>query len=218
MRRVLVIEDDESFSDALAYMLRRQGFEVACPTGADALAALDRAGADLVLLDQMLCRPPGFEVCQVLREQSDVPVIMLTDSEVDTAAGLVLSADEYVSMPFSWCEPGNQPEGVPPVRCAPATSPPGSRADNSGAQELDRAPCVPKAGPSRISAQVTTLASVGWAAQRGSAFTSGELGPFPGGLPPNPACGLSPHRALQRLMPHARPGSRGCGRGTARRR
>ncbi len=55
MRRVLVVEDEESFSDALSYMLRREGFGVAvCPTGPDALEALDRAGADLVLLDLML--------------------------------------------------------------------------------------------------------------------------------------------------------------------
>ncbi len=105
MRRVLVVEDEDSFSDALSYMLRRQGFEVAvCPTGPDALEALDRAGADLVLLDLMLRRPPGAEVCQALREQSDVPVIVLTDSEVDTAAGLGLCADGYVSKPFSWRE------------------------------------------------------------------------------------------------------------------
>lgn len=105
MRRVLVVEDEESFSDALSYLLRREGFEVAvCPTGPDALEALDRGGADLVLLDLMLCRPPGAVVCRALRERSDVPVIMLTDSEVDTAAGLGLCADGYVSKPFSWRE------------------------------------------------------------------------------------------------------------------
>jgi two-component system response regulator RegX3 len=102
---VLVVEDEESFSDALSYMLHREGFEVAvCPTGPDVLEAFDRAGADLVLLDLMLRRPPGAEVCRALRERSDVPVIMLTDSEVDTAAALGLGADDYVSRPFSWRE------------------------------------------------------------------------------------------------------------------
>jgi CheY-like chemotaxis protein len=84
--RVLVVEDEESFSDALSYMLRREGFEVAvCPTGPDAIEAFDRHGADLVLLDLMLPGLPGSEVCRTLRERSNVPVIMLTakDSEID---------------------------------------------------------------------------------------------------------------------------------------
>src|SRR5204862_2445773 len=77
--RVLVVEDEESFSDALSYMLRKEGFEVAiCATGPDALETFDRTGADLVLLDLMLPGPPGSEVCRSLRERSSVPVIMLT--------------------------------------------------------------------------------------------------------------------------------------------
>src|SRR5215468_9876864 len=104
---VLVVEDEESFSDALSYMLRKEGFDVAvCPTGPDALAAFDRNGADLVLLDLMLPGPPGTEVCRSLRERSDVPVIMLSarDTEVDKAVGLELGADDYVTKPFSWHE------------------------------------------------------------------------------------------------------------------
>jgi two-component system response regulator RegX3 len=104
---VLIVEDEESISDALAYMLRKEGFEVAvCPTGPEALAAFDRNGADLVLLDLMLPGPPGTEVCQSLRERSDVPVIMLTakDTEVDRAVGLELGADDYVTKPFTWRE------------------------------------------------------------------------------------------------------------------
>jgi len=107
MALVLVVEDEESFSDALSYMLRKEGFEVAvCPTGPDALAAFDRDGADLVLLDLMLPGPPGTEVCQSLRERSDVPVIMLSarDTEVDKAVGLELGADDYVTKPFTWQE------------------------------------------------------------------------------------------------------------------
>jgi two-component system, OmpR family, response regulator RegX3 len=104
---VLVVEDEESFSDALSYILRKQGFDVtACPTGPDALAAFDRDGADLVLLDLMLPGPPGTEVCRSLRERSDVPVIMLSarDTEVDKAVGLELGADDYVTKPFTWRE------------------------------------------------------------------------------------------------------------------
>ena len=107
MALVLVVEDEESFSDALSYMLRKEGFEVAvCPTGPEALAAFDRNGADLVLLDLMLPGPPGTEVFRSLRERSDVPVIMLTarDTEVDKAVGLELGADDYVTKPFTWHE------------------------------------------------------------------------------------------------------------------
>ena len=95
MTRVLVVEDEESFSDALSYMLRKEGFEVAvCPTGPDAIEAFDRNGADLVLLDLMLPGLPGSEVCRSLRERSSVPVIMLTakDSEIDKVVGLELGA------------------------------------------------------------------------------------------------------------------------------
>jgi len=102
--RVLVVEDEESFSDALSYMLRKEGFEVAvAATGPDAIAEFDRSGADLVLLDLMLPGLPGTEVCRLLRQRSTVPVIMLTakDSEVDKVVGLELGADDYVTKPFS---------------------------------------------------------------------------------------------------------------------
>ncbi|HEX6756160.1 MAG TPA: response regulator transcription factor [Mycobacteriales bacterium] len=104
MTRVLVVEDEESFSDALSYMLRREGFEVAvAATGPDALSQFDRAGADLVLLDLMLPGLSGTEVCRTLRQRSTVPVIMLTarDSEIDKVVGLELGADDYVTKPFS---------------------------------------------------------------------------------------------------------------------
>jgi two-component system, OmpR family, response regulator RegX3 len=102
--RVLVVEDEDSFSDALSYMLRKEGFDVAlAPTGPDALEEFDRNGADLVLLDLMLPGIPGTEVCRQLRQRSNVPVIMLTakDSEVDKVVGLELGADDYVTKPFS---------------------------------------------------------------------------------------------------------------------
>ena len=107
MTFVLVVEDEESISDALSYLLRKEGFEVAvCPTGPDALDTFDRRGADLVLLDLMLPGPAGTEVCRSLRQRSDVPVIMLTakDTEVNRVVGLELGADDYVTKPFSWRE------------------------------------------------------------------------------------------------------------------
>jgi two-component system, OmpR family, response regulator RegX3 len=102
--RVLVVEDEDSFSDALSYMLRKEGFEVAVAiSGPDALETFERNGADLVLLDLMLPGLPGTEVCRELRSRSNVPVIMLTakDSEVDKVVGLELGADDYVTKPFS---------------------------------------------------------------------------------------------------------------------
>jgi len=102
--RVLVVEDEESFSDALSYMLRREGFEVAvASTGPEGLEEFDRNGADLVLLDLMLPGLNGTEVCRALRTRSAVPVIMLTakDSEVDKVVGLEIGADDYVTKPFS---------------------------------------------------------------------------------------------------------------------
>jgi two-component system response regulator RegX3 len=102
--RVLVVEDEESFSDALSFMLRKEGFEVGvASTGTDAVAEFDRAGADLVLLDLMLPGMSGTEVCRTLRQRSSVPIIMVTakDGEVDKVVGLELGADDYVTKPFS---------------------------------------------------------------------------------------------------------------------
>jgi two-component system, OmpR family, response regulator RegX3 len=105
--RVLVVEDEESFSDALSYMLRREGYEVSvAANGIEGLASYDRTGADLVLLDLMLPGMSGTEVCRALRQKSNVPIIILTarDSEVDKVVGLELGADDYVTKPFSIVE------------------------------------------------------------------------------------------------------------------
>jgi two-component system response regulator RegX3 len=102
--RILVVEDEESFSDPLSYLLRREGYEVAvADDGPAALEEFDRNGADLVLLDLMLPGLPGTEVCRQLRTRSKVPVIMLTakDSEIDKVVGLELGADDYVTKPYS---------------------------------------------------------------------------------------------------------------------
>src|SRR3954469_12458361 len=103
MTRILVVEDEESFSDALGYMLRKEGFEVATAgTGPDGVAEFDRAGADLVLLDLMLPGADGIEVCRQLRQRSDVPIIMVTarGEEADRVVGLEGGADDYVTKPF----------------------------------------------------------------------------------------------------------------------
>jgi two-component system response regulator RegX3 len=102
--RVLVVEDEESYSDALAYMLRKEGFEVAIANnGNDALTEFDRGGADIVLLDLMLPGIPGTEVCRQIRATSNVPVIMVSakDDEVDKVVGLELGADDYVTKPYT---------------------------------------------------------------------------------------------------------------------
>lgn len=104
MTKILVVEDEASFSDALAYLLGREGFEVSvADNGNAAIEEFDRHGADLVLLDLMLPGLPGTEVCRQLRTRSNVPVIMLTakDSEVDKVVGLELGADDYVTKPYS---------------------------------------------------------------------------------------------------------------------
>jgi two-component system response regulator RegX3 len=104
MTRVLVVEDEESYRDAVSYVLRKEGFEVAvAETGPAGLAEFERGGADIVLLDLMLPGLPGTEVCRRLRQISNVPVIMVSakDSEVDKVVGLELGADDYVTKPFS---------------------------------------------------------------------------------------------------------------------
>ena len=104
MTKILVVEDEDSFSDALSYLLGREGFEVAvAATGPAAITEFDKGGADLVLLDLMLPGLSGTEVCRQLRTRSNVPIIMLTakDSEVDKVVGLELGADDYVTKPYS---------------------------------------------------------------------------------------------------------------------
>lgn len=104
MTRILVVEDEESFSDALGYLLGREGFEIGiADTGPKAIEEFDRNGADLVLLDLMLPGISGTEVCRQLRQRANVPIIMLTakDGEVDKVVGLELGADDYVTKPYS---------------------------------------------------------------------------------------------------------------------
>lgn len=104
MTRILIVEDEPSLSEPLSFLLRREGYDTEIAAdGREALAAFDRDGADLVLLDLMLPGLPGTEVCRELRTRSSVPIIMLTakDSEVDIVVGLELGADDYVTKPYS---------------------------------------------------------------------------------------------------------------------
>ena len=104
MTRVLIVEDEPDLADPLAYLLRREGFEVEiAEDGGLALDAFTSRGADIVLLDLMLPGMPGTEVCRVIRQTSKVPIIMLTakDSEVDIVVGLELGADDYITKPYS---------------------------------------------------------------------------------------------------------------------
>jgi two-component system response regulator RegX3 len=104
MSRVLIVEDEPDLADPLAYLLRREGYEVEiAEDGPAALAAFRERGADIVLLDLLLPGMPETELCRQLRATSGLPIIMLTakDSEVDIVVGLELGADDYVTKPYS---------------------------------------------------------------------------------------------------------------------
>jgi two-component system response regulator RegX3 len=139
MSRVLVVEDEPSWSDALAHLLRREGFEVAVAgTGPQALAEFDHNGADLVLLDVLLPDMSGVEVCQALRSHSDVPIIMVSarDSEVDRVVGLEIGADDYVTKPYSVRELIARIRAVM-RRCGNCAVSPGSSRLTAGPIEMD---------------------------------------------------------------------------------
>jgi len=100
---VLVVEDEDSFIDALEIGLSREGFRVTVARdGAEALAVFDTVDPDLVLLDVMLPKISGIDVCRELRSRSNVPIIMVTakGSEIDTVVGLEVGADDYVTKPY----------------------------------------------------------------------------------------------------------------------
>lgn len=107
MTRILVVEDEQSYRDPLAYQLTKEGFDVVtAQTGTEALVEFDRQRIDLVLLDVMLPEMSGVDVCRELRGRSSVPIIMLTakDGEIDKVVGLELGADDYVTKPYSFRE------------------------------------------------------------------------------------------------------------------
>ena len=100
MTKILIVEDETSFSEALSFLLEKEGFETKiCDNGRSALAETARQEFDLILLDLMIPEISGIEVCRTIRTTSQVPIIMLTakDSEVDKVVGLELGADDYVT-------------------------------------------------------------------------------------------------------------------------
>jgi DNA-binding response OmpR family regulator len=104
MHTILLIEDDATLAETLRYNLEREGYSVlSAADGIQGLELARRECPDLLILDVMLPRLDGFSVCRILRQESDIPVVMLTarQDEVDRIAGLELGADDYVSKPFS---------------------------------------------------------------------------------------------------------------------
>jgi two-component system response regulator RegX3 len=104
MVRILIVEDESSFSEALEFLLGKEGFSiVSAANGSEAITKFEQGGIDLVLLDLMIPEISGTEVCRQIRAKSKVPIIMLTakDSEVDKVVGLELGADDYVTKPYS---------------------------------------------------------------------------------------------------------------------
>ena len=103
-QHILLVEDEESISRPLAFLLEREGYRVTVANdGTEALSTFSDAQPDLVLLDLMLPSLPGTEVCRAIRLTSQVPIIMLTakDSEIDIVVGLELGADDYITKPYS---------------------------------------------------------------------------------------------------------------------
>ena len=104
MTKILIVEDEASFFEALEFLLNKEGYEVeVAQNGREALDKFAANGADLVLLDLMIPEVSGIDVCRTIRMTSQVPIIMLTakDAEIDKVVGLELGADDYVTKPYS---------------------------------------------------------------------------------------------------------------------
>ena len=107
MAKTLVVEDDRNLLDTLRYNLRKEGHDVVTAVdGAEALAVARREKPDLIILDIMLPKLSGFEVCRILRKEMTTPILMLTakDEEIDKVVGLEIGADDYMTKPFSMRE------------------------------------------------------------------------------------------------------------------
>jgi DNA-binding response OmpR family regulator len=105
--KILVVEDDPTLRETLAYNLARQGYDVKTASdGQSAVESAERSMPDLVVLDIMLPVIDGYEVCRILRKKSNVPILMLTarDDEIDRVLGLEMGADDYLTKPFSMRE------------------------------------------------------------------------------------------------------------------
>lgn len=107
MAKILIVEDEAPLADTLAYNLRQEGHAaVVAADGAAGIEAARREHPDLIILDLMLPKVDGLEVCRIIRRDSDVPIIMLTarSGEIDKVVGLEVGADDYVTKPFSMVE------------------------------------------------------------------------------------------------------------------
>ena len=107
MAKILIVEDDRNLLDTLKYKLGREGYStVAAADGAEALEVARRERPDLIILDIMLPKLSGFEVCRILRQEMTVPIMMLTarSEDVDKIVGLEIGADDYMTKPFSMRE------------------------------------------------------------------------------------------------------------------
>ena len=104
MAKVLVVEDEQSLREALVFFLEKEGHDVSVAVdGEEAIQVFEKSGADIILLDLMLPKIDGNQVCKQIRQSSNVPIIMLTakDSEIDKIVGLEIGADDYITKPYS---------------------------------------------------------------------------------------------------------------------
>ena len=135
MTKILIIEDDASFSEALSFLLQKEGYSInIADNGKDGLEQFKSQDFDLVLLDLMIPELSGIEVCRAIRATSQVPIIMLTakDSEIDKVVGLELGADDYVTKPYSSRELVARIKAV----LRRGSIEPDSLSDNSGVHEV----------------------------------------------------------------------------------
>ena len=135
MTKILIIEDEASFSEALSFLLQKEGYSISiADNGKDGLEQFKSQDFDLVLLDLMIPELSGIEVCRAIRSTSQVPIIMLTakDSEIDKVVGLELGADDYVTKPYSSRELVARIKAV----LRRGSIEPDSLSDNSGVHEV----------------------------------------------------------------------------------
>jgi two-component system response regulator RegX3 len=143
MTKVLVVEDEQSLREPLVYLLKKEGFDTEeAEDGQKAIELFDRGGIDLILLDLMLPGISGNEVCRIIRQTSQVPIIMITakDSEIDKVVGLEIGADDYVTKPYSTRELLARMKAVlrRQGEVAPTKSSPGVLEAGSVRMDLDR--------------------------------------------------------------------------------
>ena len=179
-KRVLIVEDEENLLTALRYSLEREGFSTSTATdGEQALEAARSGNPDAVILDIMLPKLDGLEVCRILRRERDVPILMLTakGEEIDRVVGLELGADDYITKPFSMRELVARVRAV--LRRSGSTDARSSRAAEvlrSGDLELNRASHTVTLGGQPVSLkprEFDLLALL--VANRGRAFTRDEV-------------------------------------------